>query len=73
MRQLYLSEAEYRVVKHFVTITIKPYEESLKNSKVSIDDYIIMDKFLTRFNKLKSLKLRYDKTTTDGYRERNGQ
>ena len=70
MRSLNLSEEEFKVLKEYITVTSKVYTDAFYNGKIKFENYNKVDKILSRFHNLPKVKIRYDKTKTQGYKER---
>lgn len=70
MRSLNLSEEEFKVLKEYITVTSKVYTDAFYNGKIKFENYNKVDKILSRFHNLPKVRIRYDKTKTQGYKER---
>ena len=70
MRSLNLNEEEFKVLKEYITVTSKVYTDAFYNGKIKFENYNKVDKILSRFHNLPKVKIRYDKTKTQGYKER---
>ena len=70
MRSLNLNEEEFNAVREYINITLKDYTDAFYDGKIKFENYNKVDKILSRFHNLPKVKIRYDKTKTQGYKER---
>jgi|TARA_R100001594_G_C3941674_1_gene240748 hypothetical protein len=70
MRSLNLNEEEFKALREYINITLKDYTDAFYDGKIKFENYNKVDKILSRFHNLPKVKIRYDKTKTQGYKER---
>ena len=70
MRSLNLNEEEFKALREYINITLKDYTDAFYDGKIKFENYNKVDKILSRFHNLPKVKIRYDKTKTQGYQER---
>ncbi len=67
MRELKLNEEEFKSLKEYVDHTKDVYKDAYHDNKVSFGNYNNMDKVLDKIDRLKKVRVRYDKTETERY------
>ena len=67
MRNLELNEEEFKSLKEYIYRTKAVYKDAYHDNKVSFGNYNNMDKVLDKIDRLKKVRVRYDKTETEKY------
>ena len=67
MRNLELNEEEFKSLKEYVDHTKDVYKDAYHDNKVSFGNYNNMDKVLDKIDRLKKVRVRYDKTDTEKF------
>ena len=73
MRNLELNEEEYKSLKEYIYRTKGVYkdhffdEKKINGRKVSFENYNRMEKVLDKIDRLKKVRVRYDKTETNQF------
>ena len=67
MRKLELNEEEFKALKEYISYTESAYYSKWSDHKVSFSNHNNMGKVLTKIERLKKVRVRYDKTETEKY------